>query len=128
MCGGPVAWASRRQSTVAQSTTEAELVSLNEASKEAVWIKRLLEELNGSSIGPVEIRCDNQSTIRLVFNPELHQRTKHIEVKHFYVRELQQKGEINVIFTDTSNQLADSLTKSLPRSKFEELWKKFGLK
>jgi hypothetical protein len=127
MCGGPIAWSSRLQRSISQSTTEAEFVSLNEATREAVWLKRILAEFDSSHNEPIEIRCDNQGAIRLVQNPENHQRTKHIEVKFLYVREQQQKRSINVVFVGTKSQLADGLTKGLPRPRLQELWTQLGV-
>jgi hypothetical protein len=127
ICGGPVAWSSRLQRSISQSTTEAEFVSLNEATREAVWLRRILADLDHNLSDPIEIRCDNQGAIRLVHNPENHQRTKHIEVKFLYVREQQERGSVNVVFVGTKNQLADGLTKSLPRPRFEELWTQIGV-
>lgn len=115
--GGSVAWASRKQEGVSLSTTEAELVSkVSEATRETAWIGRLLEEL-GTKVIPVEVRCNNQSAIRLAYNPEMHHRTKHIEVKHYYVRGAQQKGEVKIVYLEIENQLADGLTKGLHRPK-----------
>ena len=99
MCGGLVAWSSRLQRSISQSTTEAEFLSLNEATREAVWLKLILNEIDSIYIKPVQIRCDNQGAIRLVHNPENHQRTKHIEVKFLYVREQQQNGSVDVVFS-----------------------------
>jgi hypothetical protein len=65
ICGGPIAWSSRLQRSISQSTTEAEFVSLNEATRGAVWLKRILTELNSSHTEPIEIRCDNQGAIFL---------------------------------------------------------------
>jgi hypothetical protein len=96
ICGGPVAWSSRLQRSISQSTTEAEFVSLNEATREAVWLRRILADLDHNLSDPIEIRCDNQGAIRLVHNPKNHQRTKHIEVKFLYVREQQERGSVNV--------------------------------
>lgn len=127
LSGGPIVWASRRQECVAQSTTEAELISVNEATREAVWLKRMLEELEPCSTSQIEIKCDNQSAIRLTNNSELHRRSKHIELKHFYVRQEQLKKNVKIVYIDSLNQLADGLTKGLPRPRFEELWSKLGV-
>jgi hypothetical protein len=94
-----VAWSSRLQRSISQSTTEAEFVSLNEATREAV----------------VEAHPEKKltlTTLNLVHNPENHQRTKHIEVKFLY--EQHQNGKVDVIYVGTKDQLADGLTKGLP--------------
>jgi hypothetical protein len=118
--GGPVSWASRRQRSIALSTTDAEFFAVSEGAREAIWLKRLLQEI-GMKVNKVPIRCDNKCAIQLVYNPENHQRTKHIDVKYFYVREQQEKGVLDISYIRTDEQLADIFTKPLPRPRFEKL-------
>ena len=80
--GGPVAWSSQRQSCVALSTTEAEFIAACEATKEGVWLQRLVSEVVPDWKPPFKLMCDNQSAIRLIKNPEFHQRSKHIAVRY----------------------------------------------
>jgi hypothetical protein len=101
--GGPIAWRSKRQSCVTLSTTEAEYVAASEATREAVWLKRLLNEIEHVEKKAITLNCDNQSTIRLVWNPEFHQRTKHIETKYHFIRERQEEEEIKIIYIDTQS-------------------------
>ncbi len=98
-----------------------------EAAKEAVWIQRLLSEIKNCEPKTVQIRCDNQSSISLIRNPEHHQKTKHIEVKYFLVRDQQKAGRINVTYIGTEDQLADMLTKPLPRPRLEDLRGRIGV-
>ncbi len=119
--GGAVSWASRRQRCTSLSTTESEFVAACEAAKEAVWIQRLLSEIKNYEAKTVQIRCDNQSSISLIRNPEHHQKAKHIEVKYFFVRDQQKTGKINVTYIGTEHQLADMLTKPQPRPRLEDL-------
>ena len=79
--GGPMAWISHRQKCVSLSTTESEYVAAASGSKEIIWMRRLLGDIDWKQPNPTPLLCDNQSAIRLVRNPELHQRTKHIDVK-----------------------------------------------
>lgn len=72
--------------------------------------------------------CDNQSAIRLVRNPEFHQRTKHIDVKYNFIREQQEKGRIDVKYIATEEQLADIFTKPLPGPRFAMLRELIGIK
>ena len=118
---GPVAWCSKRQSCTAQSTVEAEYVAASETAKEAVWIKRILPELQLNTEGPITIYCDNQGTIQLTRNPEQRQKTKHIDLRYHYIREQQDKGQIEIRYIESENQLADILTKALPKPRFEFL-------
>ena len=86
MNGGPVSWASKRQSVVAQSSCEAEYYALNSAAREAAWIRNFMEEIGRPIDGPVELAYDNEGSCKLAYNPEYHQRTKHISVAHHYIR------------------------------------------
>ena len=125
--GGAVSWASRRQRCTSLSTTESEFVAACEAAKEAVWIQRLLSEIKNCEAKTVPIRCDNQISISLIRNPEHHQKTKHIEVKYFFVRDQQKAGRIDVTYIGTEDQLADMLTKPLPRPRLEDLRGRIGV-
>ena len=131
--GGPVSWASRRQSTVATSTTQSEFNALTEAAKDAVWLRRFNAEFSKSSSGDlkkpaaVKVFCDNQPAVKLSKNPEFHRRTKHFDIEVHYVRELQEKGEIEVCEVDTRNQLADIFTKPLKPDNFIRLREMIGM-
>jgi hypothetical protein len=125
--GGPVAWCSRRQPCVATSTTEAEYIAASETSKEAVWIRRILPDLQQHSSDPITIRCDNQSAIQLTKNPDQRQKTKHIAIRYHYIREQQEQGEIDVKYVESKSQLADILTKPLPGSRFAHLRLTIGI-
>ena len=131
--GGPVSWASRRQSTVATSTTQSEFNALTEAAKDAVWLRRFNAEFSKNSSGclkkppAVKVFCDNQPALKLSKNPEFHRRTKHFDIEVHYVRELQEKGEIEVCEVDTRNQLADIFTKPLKPDNFIRLREMIGM-
>ncbi len=127
LCGGPVAWSSRRQPCVALSSTEAEFVASCDAAKEGVWLKRLLSEMMPGFNGPIPLMCDNQSAIQLVRNPVFHQRTKHIDVRFCFVRERQETGDINVLYIPSVDPLADPLTKPLRNPRFTILRELSGI-
>lgn len=126
--GGPVAWGCKRQKCTSLSTTEPEYIAACESTREAVWLKRLLTELGLQETNPIPLLCDNQSAVRLVRNPDSHQRTKHIDVKYHYIRDQQEGGEINILYVDTNNQLADILTKPLAAARFNWLREEIGIK
>ncbi|XP_073822557.1 uncharacterized protein [Musca autumnalis] len=84
--GSPISWISQRQPTVSTSTTEAEIIAASEAAKELMWLKSLYNDLINYNEVPV-IHIDNTAAIRLSQNPEFHKRTKHISLKHFFIRE-----------------------------------------
>ena len=77
LTGGAVSWVSKLQSVVATSTTEAEYVAATQASKEAVWLKMIMEEL-GHGQESIHLFCDSQSALHLARNPAFHSRSKHI--------------------------------------------------
>ena len=114
------------QPCVALSTTEAEFVAAADATKEAVWFQQLLSEL-GIDARSTTIYCDNQSAIALVNNPTFHQRTKHIDVRLFHIRELQESKKVNIVYLNTEQQIADILTKPLATRRFEKLRDALGV-
>ena len=127
IANGAVAWCSKRQGCTANSTTEAEFVAMAESVKEAIWLHRLLHSLGFSSQNPTSIFSDNQGTIQLVKNPKYHKRTKHIETKYYLIREKFERKQIDVFYIHTKQQLADLLTKPLPREAFQHLRSLQGL-
>lgn len=100
------------------SSTETEYIGLSKASQEALWLRRLLEELHYPQDSPTTIFCDNQSTIKLAKNSVYHARSKHIEVHHHFVRDLIERQEVEFQFCRTEDQLADIFTKALSIVKF----------
>ena len=111
--GGVVSASSKRQTTIALSSTEAELYAMCKAAQEAAWIRQIMRGLAYESQDGSQIRLygDNQGALALVENPELHQRTKHIAVKWFYIRQQAERQEIDVWYCPTTDMVADGLTK-----------------
>ena len=124
--GGVVSWLSQRQASVAISTTEAEIVAASEAAREVVWLKRLLNDIVELKKKP-EIFVDNEAAIRLAHNPVLHRRTKHILIRHFFVREKVSEGEVSVERVTTGLQVADALTKPMLGPRLKQLLCMMGL-
>lgn len=124
--GGAVSWLSRKQATVALSTTEAEYVALSQAAQEGTWLRRLLSDL-GMDTTPTVILEDNQGAIAIAKNPVDHSRTKHIDIRYHYIRECVQNGEVELQYCPTNDMKADILTKPLARQKFEYLRRGIGL-
>jgi hypothetical protein len=130
--GGPISWASRKQRSVATSTTEAEYIALSTTAKQGVWIAQFLKDIGyaryiSKNQHTVQIYGDNQSSLALVQNPHLHERSKHIDIAYHYVRELQENNHINVTYIPSKDMLADGLTKPLARDQFERHRKLMGL-
>ena len=122
-----VSWSSKKQATVAKSSTEAEYVALSFATQEAVWLRRLLESINCSETTPTTIFEDNQGAIDLSRNPKHHNRTKHIDISFHFTRERVASKEVNVEYCPTSEMTADIMTKALPRVTFEKLREYMGV-
>ena len=128
--GGPVSWRSRKQTCVALSTAEAEYMSLTLAAQEAMWLNRLLAELQSQKepSKPAILYEDNQSAICMTKNPQFHGRCKHIDIKYHFIRDEAKKGTIDVRYCRTDDMIADMLTKGLHAEQFVKLREMAGLK
>jgi hypothetical protein len=127
IAGGPISWKSKLQSIIAQSTTEAEFIAINSAVKEAVFIKQLMTELDVYNQAKFPIYTDNNGALALAKNPVFHERTKHIAVKYYYIRQLIEKGTVDLVYINTKDQKSDGLTKPLDKTKFKEFLIQIGL-
>jgi hypothetical protein len=125
--GAAVSWSSKKQTSVALSSTEAEYIAAAHATKEVVWLRRLLIELGLDLNSPTVLHVDNQSAIAIACNPEFHDRTKHIEVQHHFLRHKVEGEEICLEYTLTDEQTADVLTKGLVCDKHKRFSKAMGL-
>ena len=121
MNNGPIAWGSRKQTCTSVSTTESEYVAACLATQELLWMRRLLASIRSPQQVPTTLFCNNQAAVRLSINPVFHQRTKHIDTKYHKTRDAQHDGEISIAYVPTREQLADLLTKALPRDQFIRL-------
>lgn len=108
-----ISWKSKKQSTVSRSSTESEYRALATVTCEVLWLLKLMQDLGLKYKVPVSIFCDNQSAILLSLNPVLHERTKHIEIDVHLVRDKVSEGVVKVVKVDSSEQIADILTKPL---------------
>ena len=118
---GMFSWASKKQATVAQSIAEAEYVAIAEATSQAIWLRRILEDMGEKQDKPTKINCDNKSAIAIAKNPVHHNRTKHIAIKYHFIREAGATKEIKLDYCRTEDQIANIFTKTLSRPRFEEL-------
>ncbi|KAG8477230.1 hypothetical protein CXB51_031112 [Gossypium anomalum] len=116
--GCTISWKATLQTTVALSTTEAEYMAITEACTEAIWLKGLFSELN-KNLQISTVFCDNQSAIFLTKDQMFHERTKHIDVRYHFIRDIIARGDIVVNKISTHENPADMMTKSLPITKFK---------
>jgi hypothetical protein len=108
---GAISWMSKKQASTATSSTEAEYMALSNATKEAIWLKRLLAEMGFRDNSAVPIFEDNEGAIALTKNPEFHARTKHIAPHYHFTREQVEEGTIAIHYCHTTEMVADFLTK-----------------
>ncbi|CAN1142556.1 Retrovirus-related Pol polyprotein from transposon TNT 1-94 [Linum perenne] len=121
-----VSWLSKKQSSVALSTAEAEYIAAGSCATQLVWMRSQLIDY-GHFFGPTPLYCDNSSAINMTRNPVHHSRTKHIAIKHHFIRDLVQSKDIELQFVSSENQLADIFTKALPTDRFLFLRRHLGL-
>nr|GEX20730.1 retrotransposon protein, putative, Ty1-copia subclass [Tanacetum cinerariifolium] len=116
--GCVVSWKATLQHVVALSTTEAEYMALTKAVKEAIWLRRLLEELV-VKLNTVAVNCDNQDAIHLSWNHVFHERTKHINVRYHFIRDVLEAKTVKVLKMGTEHNVVDALTKVVPGLKLQ---------
>lgn len=117
--GSPISWCSRLQPIVALSSTEAEFIAAAECAKELLYLKELIHELTGEKVN-VNLHIDNQSAMCLIKNGVMNKRSKHIDVRFKFICEKVNKGDLNIVYCPTEEQIADVLTKPLKTVKFEK--------
>ena len=119
LCSAAISWSSKRQPTVALSSCEAEIMAASEAAKEAIHLSRFAAELSfGDGDTPVALATDNRAAQDLSYNPEHHARVKHIERRHFFIREAVESHSISVPFVRSADNMADFFTKPLVAAQF----------
>ena len=106
---------------------EAEYIAASNASREAVWLRKLISGLFGEKLETTIIHCDNRSCIKLTENPVFHDRSKHIDLKYHYIRDMVHRNVIKLKYIATDDQVADILTKSLQLAKFALFRGKLGV-
>jgi hypothetical protein len=108
-----ISWASKKQPIVSLSSAEAEYVAATTAACHAVWLRRLLKDMGHAVKYTTTIFCDNNSAIALSKNHMFHKKSKHIDTRYHFIRELVKEGEISLLFCGSKEQLADMFTKPL---------------
>lgn len=121
-----VSWACKKQACVAPSTAKAEYNAAGSCCAQILWLKLQLRDY-GLDLGCIPLRCDNTSAINITKNPVMHSRTKHIDIRHHFLRDHVMQGDVEVTFVDTHNQLADIFTKPLAKDPFYKIRRELGI-
>lgn len=121
-----VSWSSKKQHSVATSTAEAEYVAAGSCCAQLLWMQHQLVDF-GVNFSNTPIYCDNKSAISITENPVCHSRTKHIEIRHHFIRDCVEKGKVRLEFVSTHDQLADIFTKPLSEDRFFYLLGELGM-
>ena len=121
-----ISWFSKKQNCVSLSTAEAEYIAAGSSCSQLVWMKQMLKEYNVEQ-DVMTLYCDNLSAINISKNPVQHSRTKHIDIRHHYIRDLVDDKVITLEHVDTEEQIADIFTKALDANQFEKLRGKLGI-
>ena len=115
-----VTWTSKKQTCTLQSTEEAEYVAAAQATKEIVWLRKILDDLQETQTTSTTLFVDSNSAIQLAKNPKFHDRTKHINTKYHLIRYHVEAKTIQLKHCSTEEQIADIFTKALGCVKFEQ--------
>ncbi len=122
-----VSWQSKKQPTTALSSVEAEYMSATQAVKEATWWRTFFSEININVENPIQILTDSKGSIALAKNPEHHSRTKHIDIRHHFIREQVASKAVEMVFVGTASMGADVLTKPIGKTLHHRMIKLLGL-
>lgn len=118
---------SKKQETVAQSSTKAEYIIVASAANQGLWLRKILLNLKINIKDSTTLWVENKSTITMAHNPIYHGRTKHIIIKFHVIKDVVKNGERSIEYCCTTDQLADLFTKGFNRKRFEELRSKIGI-
>ncbi|GJR04489.1 retrovirus-related pol polyprotein from transposon TNT 1-94 [Tanacetum coccineum] len=122
-----VSWSSKKQTSMSISSTEAEYIAMSGCCAQILWMRSQLSDY-GFAYNHIPLYCDNKSAIALCCNNVQHSRSKHIDIRHHFIREQVEKGVVELYFVRTEYQLADIFTKALPRERFEFILPRLGMK
>ena len=112
-----MSWSSKKQNYVTLSSTKVEYVAVGACCAQLLWMRQTLKDF-GCQYSKIPLLCDNESAIKLTNNPVAHSRTKHIDIRHHFLRDHELKGDIEIRHVSTEKQLADIFTKPLDESRF----------
>ena len=106
-------WGSRKQKSIALSTCEAEIIALSEATKDVVYLRKLVKGLDAVEPSPTPLATDSKSARDVSYNPEHHDRMKHVQRRHFFVRDMVEQFELEVPYVPTNDNPSDFFTKPM---------------
>jgi hypothetical protein len=122
-----ISWLRRKQSSVALNTTEAKYIKATIEIREAMWLRKLLARLFYLELEKTLIYCDNKSCVKLPENTVFHDKSKHINIKYHFIRDMVQKGEVELWYISSDEQIENILTKPLSKVKYEYFRDKIGV-
>ncbi|GKE13770.1 hypothetical protein Tco_1421347 [Tanacetum coccineum] len=122
-----VSWPSKKQKSIAISTTETEYIAMSGCCAQILWMRSQLTDY-GFAFNKIPLNCDNRNAISLCCNNVQHSRSKHIDIRHHFIRDQVEKGMVELYFVTMDYQLADIFTKALPRERFKFLLPCLGVK
>ncbi|GJT25737.1 retrovirus-related pol polyprotein from transposon TNT 1-94 [Tanacetum coccineum] len=122
-----VSWSSKKQTSTSISSTEAEYIAMSGCCAQILWMRSQLSDY-GFAYNHIPLYCNNKSVIALCCNNVQHSRSKHIDIRHHFIREQAEKGVVELYFVRTEYQLADIFTKALPRERFKFILPRLGMK
>ncbi|GJZ03999.1 hypothetical protein Tco_0537274 [Tanacetum coccineum] len=122
-----VSWSSKKQKSTAISSTEAEYIALSGCCAQILWMRSHLTDY-GLVFNMIPLYCDNKSVIALCCNNVQHSQSKHIDIRHHFIKKQVENGVVELYFVRTEYQLADIFSKPLARERLEFLIKKLGMK
>jgi hypothetical protein len=115
-----VSWSSKKQNSIALSTTEVKYIAAESCCAQLLWMRQTLNNY-GYTMNHIPLLCDNESAIKIAYNPCEHSRTKHIDIQHHFLRDHAIKGDIAISHIGTNDQLANIFTKPLDEKRFSEV-------
>ena len=121
-----ICWQSRAQKTIALSSTEAKYMAMSDCSRQIVWIQSLFGEM-GINMARIPICGDNQGSIFIANNPVTEKRSKHIDIRYHYIREVIEANKVECFFIPGEDNPADMFTKNLAFPKFSKFRNELGL-
>nr|GFB47684.1 retrovirus-related Pol polyprotein from transposon TNT 1-94 [Tanacetum cinerariifolium] len=122
-----ISWSSKKKDCTLMSSAEAEYVSLSACCAQVLWMRTQLTDY-GFHFDKIPMYCESKAAIAISCNPVQHSRTKHIDVRYYFIKEKVEKGIVELFFVRTEYQLADLFTKALPVERFQYLVRRLGMR